>query len=61
MTSKPPSEEEIGRRAKQLWEEYGKPEGRDEEFWHTAERELQRVQDRDENMKGSPGAVTATR
>ncbi|ABE64766.1 hypothetical protein Nham_4121 (plasmid) [Nitrobacter hamburgensis X14] len=54
MTAKP-SEEEIRQRAKQLWEEHGKPEGRDEEFWHTAERELQGVQDRGEDMKGSPG------
>jgi len=27
-------------RAYQLWEEAGKPEGRDEEFYHQAEQEL---------------------
>jgi hypothetical protein len=32
--------EEIQTRAYQLWEEAGRPEGRDEEFWHQAEREL---------------------
>jgi hypothetical protein len=53
MTPKPP-EEEVRKRAKQLWEEHGKPEGRDDEFWHTAERELQGVQDRSDDMKGSP-------
>ena len=33
--------EEQGRvRAHELWEQAGKPEGRDEEFWHLAEQEL---------------------
>jgi hypothetical protein len=32
--------EEIQTRAYQLWEEAGRPEGRDQEFWHQAEREL---------------------
>jgi DUF2934 family protein len=27
-------------RAYELWEEAGRPEGRDEEFYHQAEREL---------------------
>jgi hypothetical protein len=48
------SEEEVRKRAHQFWEEHGKPEGRDEEFWHTAERELKGKQDRGEDMKGSP-------
>ena len=56
MTPKPP-EEEVRKRAKQLWEEHGKPEGRDDEFWHTAERELQGVQDRSDDMKGSPDNI----
>ena len=33
---------------------HGKPEGRDDEFWQTAERELQGVRDRSDEMKGSP-------
>ena len=53
MTPKP-LEEDVRKRAKQLWEEHGKPEGRDDEFWQTAERELQGVQDRGDEMKGSP-------
>jgi hypothetical protein len=35
-----PSEENILRRAFSLWEQAGGPEGRDEEFYHQAEREL---------------------
>jgi hypothetical protein len=33
-------EEEIRTRAHQLWEQAGKPEGREDEFWHQAEKEL---------------------
>ena len=33
-------EERIRVRAHQLWELAGKPEGRQDEFWHEAEREL---------------------
>ena len=49
-----PSEQEIRQRAKELWETHGKPDNRDDEFWHTAERELSGLQDRGEDMKGSP-------
>lgn len=31
---------EIVRRAYELWEQAGKPEGQDQEFYHQAEREL---------------------
>jgi hypothetical protein len=37
-----PSEEEILRRAFFLWEKAGSPEGRDDEFYHQAQRELRR-------------------
>ena len=30
----------IVRRAYELWEQAGKPEGRDQEFYHLAEQEL---------------------
>ena len=33
-------DEALAARAYELWEEAGKPEGRDEEFWHLAEQEL---------------------
>jgi hypothetical protein len=35
-----PSDEEIAARAYKLWEDHGKPTGRDEEFWRLAEQEL---------------------
>jgi hypothetical protein len=33
-----PSEEDIRKRAHELWEQAGKPQNRDEEFWHLAEQ-----------------------
>ena len=35
-----PTDDLIRSRAHALWELAGKPEGRQEEFWHEAEREL---------------------
>jgi hypothetical protein len=35
-----PTDDQIRTRAHQLWELAGKPEGRDDDFWHEAEREL---------------------
>jgi len=35
-----PSEIEIVRRAYELWQQAGEPEGRDQEFYHQAEQEL---------------------
>ena len=35
-----PTKEQVIHRAYQLWEQAGKPEGRDQEFYHQAEREL---------------------
>ena len=35
-----PTGMQIVRRAYQLWEQAGKPEGRDQEFYHEAERQL---------------------
>jgi hypothetical protein len=34
------SEEQVRARAHELWEAHGRPQGRDEEFWVQAEREL---------------------
>jgi hypothetical protein len=36
-----PHEEQIRKRARELWEQADKPTGRDKEFWHQAEKELQ--------------------
>jgi hypothetical protein len=33
-------EERVRQRAQQLWKQAGTPEGRDDEFWHQAEAEL---------------------
>jgi len=35
-----PTEDEIRTRAHQLWELAGKPEGKEDQFWLEAEREL---------------------
>jgi hypothetical protein len=35
-----PSKKEIDARAYQLWEQAGRPEGREAKFWHLAEQEL---------------------
>ena len=35
-----PTKEQIIHRAYELWERAGKPDGRDEEFYHQAEQEL---------------------
>lgn len=37
------SHDEISRRAEELWRQYGSPQGRDEEIWLEAERQLQGV------------------
>jgi hypothetical protein len=36
-----PTKEQITLRAYQIWEENNKPEGRDEEFYRQAERQLE--------------------
>jgi len=37
-----PTEEQIRERAYVLWELAGKPEGREHEFWHEAEKVIER-------------------
>jgi hypothetical protein len=48
-----PTGMQIVRRAYQLWEQAGKPEGRDQEFYHEAERQLKN----EEEPKESPEDV----
>jgi hypothetical protein len=38
-------EERIRRRAREIWEENGRPAGRDDEFWLQAERESREAED----------------
>ena len=52
-----PNEEQISLRARELWEEAGRPEGRDIEFWHRAERELQGASERGDPGKGTPDDI----
>ena len=40
MASDEPREMDVIRRAYQLWQEAGEPEGRDDEFYHQAKDEL---------------------
>jgi hypothetical protein len=49
-----PTKEQIIHRAYELWEQAGKPEGRDQEFYHQAEKELQ-AQPAEERVKEIPG------
>ncbi len=44
-TMEKPTKEQIIHRAYELWEQNGKPEGRDDEFYHQAERELNEAED----------------
>jgi hypothetical protein len=50
-----PTDEEVRARAHQLWEEAGKPEGREHEFWYQAERELQHNHAQPNQPEGSVG------
>jgi DUF2934 family protein len=52
-----PTEEQIRTRAHELWEQAGKPEGREDEFWHQAERELQGTEERGDPAKGGPDDI----
>jgi hypothetical protein len=45
-----PTEEQIRSRAHELWEQAGRPEGREDEFWYLAEQEFQSAGD-----GGDPG------
>jgi hypothetical protein len=42
-TTKDNMEDEIRRRAYELWEQYGRPDGGEEEFWLKAEREIKQA------------------
>lgn len=35
-----PTEDQIRQRAQEIWERHHGPDGRDDEFWHQAEKEL---------------------
>jgi Protein of unknown function (DUF2934) len=50
MTMASPTEEQIRTRAHELWEQNHRPDGRDDEFWHEAKRQLEG----EEELKGMP-------
>ena len=49
---------EVVRRAYKIWEEAGKPDGKDQEFYYQAERELELEYAR-RNGGANPGASAA--
>ena len=51
QTTTTPTTEQIKQRALELWEQRGRPEGHDAEFWTQAEREL--------SLGGNASGVTA--
>lgn len=53
-TFTPPSHEDISRRARELWERHGRPEGRDQEIWLEAERQLLGVDPLVEGKEDAP-------
>jgi hypothetical protein len=57
MAMPKPTSIEIVRRAYELWEQAGKPEGRDQEFYHQAERELQGAEEQGDPAKERPDDI----
>jgi Protein of unknown function (DUF2934) len=50
-------ERKIRDRAYQLWEQSGKPDGKERDFWRQAEIELQGAADRGDPAHGSPDDI----
>ena len=44
-------------RAYAIWEKNDKPEGREDEFWHQAEKEPKEEEERGDPAKGSPDDI----
>jgi hypothetical protein len=51
-------EDEIRRRAYELWEQYGRPDSGEEEFWLKAEREIKQAKGLDRTIS-EPSKTTA--
>jgi hypothetical protein len=54
---KRPLEMEIVHRAYGLWERAGKPDGKDQEFYHQAEQELQEALNKEAPDKEMPDDI----
>lgn len=52
-----PTDEHISARAHQLWEQAGRPDGRQDEFWHQAERELRETEQLREQAEAPPTTI----
>src|SRR5258706_2937778 len=52
-----PTEKQILNRAYEIWERNGRPEGREDEFWHQAEQELRAEEERGDPAKGMPDDI----
>lgn len=51
-------DERIRARARQLWDEAGRPEGRDEQFWLQAEKEVREMEELRELAKEPPPVLS---
>jgi hypothetical protein len=52
-----PTEKQILNPAYEIWERNGRPEGRQDEFWHQAEQELRAEEERGDPAKGTPDDI----
>jgi hypothetical protein len=52
-----PADAQIRHRARQLWEQAGGPEGRDDEFWFQAEQELREMEDLRRQAEAPPPTI----
>jgi hypothetical protein len=52
-----PTEDRIRQRAHDLWEQNHRPDGKEKEFWHQAERELEGAEQGAEPAKEAHGPI----
>jgi Protein of unknown function (DUF2934) len=52
-----PASAEIQHRAHQLWEQAGRPEGRQDEFWFQAEQELREMEELRRQAEAPPPTI----
>ncbi len=56
-TSDTELQERIRRRAHQLWEQAGRPDGREDEFWYQAEREIGEMSELHDEATAPPPTI----
>lgn len=60
MSDEPPrsTEQQIRERAYELWDQAGRPHGRDEEFWQQARDEIERelLKEQNRTINSPPGS-----